>query len=593
MLMLVTVAAYLPTTKCGFIWDDDDYVEKNQTLRTLGGLSRIWFELGATRQYYPLVFTTFWVEYHLWGLHPLGYHLVNILLHAAAAVVLWRVLRLLELPAAWLAAALFALHPVQVESVAWITERKNVLCALFYFASAYAFLRFQGSAPRPTKLYALALLAFLAALLSKTVACSLPAALLLVCWWKRGRLSLRDLWATAPFFLLGITFGLLTVYMEKHHVGARGEEWNLSLLQRVLLAGRILWFYAGKLIWPHPLVFIYPRWRIDPAQGWPYLYSVTALAVVVLLWLYRRRLGRGPLAAVLFFAGTLFPALGFFDVFPMRYSFVADHFQYLACVGLLALIAAAGQTIGRNLARWGPQAMTVLAVLVLGALGVVTWRQQSAYRNGESLWRDTLRKNPQAWMAHNNLGTLLQSRGKHEEALEQYRRLLEIKPDSADGYSNTALSLSSLGRIEEASAYYRRALDLDPTLAVAHTNLGNILQGEGRLDEAVEQYRQAVRYRPNLSEAVFNLANALLKQRKYAEALEQYSRALQLNPQDAEAQYEAGLCLISLGRSAEAVKYLREAVRLKPDWPAPLERLASLPATQPAEPAAPAPGSPP
>ena len=250
LLFLLVCLAYLPALRDGFIWDDDSYVTGNPTLRNLHGLYRIWFELGAVPQYYPLVHTTFWLEYHLWGLHPPGYHLINILLHAAAAVLLWQVLRGLQLPGAWLAAALFALHPIEVESVSWITERKNVLSAVFYFAAVLAYLRFaawavpEGANRRRWRWYFLALLLFLAALLSKTVTCSLPAALLLVCWWKQGRVRWADVYPLLPFFVVGMGLGLLTAGMEKYHVGAQGADWSLSFADRCLIAGRALWFCA-------------------------------------------------------------------------------------------------------------------------------------------------------------------------------------------------------------------------------------------------------------------------------------------------------------------------------------------------------------
>ncbi|HOW19171.1 MAG TPA: O-GlcNAc transferase, partial [Phycisphaerae bacterium] len=335
-LLLLALAVYIPAMRGGFVWDDDDYVTENRTLRSLDGLGRIWFDIRATPQYYPLVFTSFWLEYHLWDSRPGGYHVVNILLHGTSAVLLWLVLRRLAVPGAWFAAAVFAVHPVHVESVAWITERKNVLSGVFYLSAALVWLRFAGldcpraAEPRRRSLYAIGLFLFACALLSKSVTASLPAALLLVLWWKRGRIARGDFLPLVPFFALGAVMGLITAWVERHHVGAEGAEWALSAAERCLIAGRALWFYAAKLIWPVRLTFIYPRWPIDSGVWWQYLYPIAAVAAIGLLWGLRRRIGRGPLVAVLFFAITLAPALGFFDVYPMRYSFVADHFQYHA-----------------------------------------------------------------------------------------------------------------------------------------------------------------------------------------------------------------------------------------------------------------------
>ncbi|MEJ2431379.1 MAG: hypothetical protein P8075_21060 [Deltaproteobacteria bacterium] len=318
LLLFLTLLAYVPAMQGGFIWDDDSYVTENQTLRSLEGLEKIWVQPNSTPQYYPLVFSSFWLEYKLWGLNPTGYHLVNILLHALSALLLYRLLVYLNVPGAWLAAAVFALHPVHVESVAWVAERKNVLSGFFYFSSAFCLFRFFG--------------------LAGEGASTLPAAMLLVLWWKRGSVKGRELAALAPFFALGLAMGLATAWLEKHHVGAMGSQWDLSLVESFLVAGHALWFYLGKLVWPRELIFNYPRWQVDASIWWQYLYPAGVVLVVVILWLYRKRLGRGPLVGVLFFCGTLFPALGFLDVYPFRYSYVADHFQYLASVGLIVLL---------------------------------------------------------------------------------------------------------------------------------------------------------------------------------------------------------------------------------------------------------------
>ncbi len=250
----------------GFIWDDDDYVQDNPTLRSLAGLGQIWFQPGATRQYYPLVHTTYWLEYRLWGLDPTGYHVVNVILHALSAVVVWRILSRLQVPGAWAAAALFALHPVHVESVAWITERKNALSGAFYLSAAWAYLRYEAA--RRPRWYGAALVLFAAALLSKTVTCTLPAALLLVLWWKGQTPMRRPAVALGPFFVLAVAMSAVTVWMERHSVGAWGPEWDLSLVERGLIAGRALWFYAAKLLVPLDLAFIYLRWAIDATAIW-------------------------------------------------------------------------------------------------------------------------------------------------------------------------------------------------------------------------------------------------------------------------------------------------------------------------------------
>jgi len=610
LIVLLVFLAYLPALRAGFIWDDDAYVTNNPTLHDLGGLQRIWFEVGAVPQYYPMVHTTFWLEYHLWGLHPVGYHLINVLLHATAAILLWQVLLRLRIRGAWLAAVLFALHPVCVESVAWITERKNVLSVVFYFTAALAYLRFVAleEPDGPNRLrwywYLGALVLFIAALLSKTVTCSLPAALLLVCWWKKGRVQRGEILPLLPFFALGVGLGLMTAWIEKFHVGAQGAEWSLTFADRCLIAGRALWFYAGRLVWPAHLTFIYPRWKIEPEVWWQWLFPVAAVGVVAGLWLARRRIGKGPLVAVLFFAGTLGPALGFVNVYPMRFSFVADHFQYLASVGLITLCAV-------GLARM-PRVMPATLVVLLGAL---TWQQAGIYRNLETLWRDTLANNPDCWMAHNNLGKYLINEGRIEEAMEHYHKAIQINPNNPEGLTGLGIALAAKGRFDEEIENYRKAIQINPdfygapynlgiALAArgqfdeaienyykaiqinpnsfnALNNLGNALAAKGRFDEAIKNYRQAIQINPNFSGALDNLGSALAAKGQFDEAIENYRKAIQINSNRPETFSHMGMTLGQLGRTREAVAQYREALRLNPNLAVALNNLAWVLATSP------------
>ncbi len=537
-LMVITVVAYLPAAECGFVWDDDVYVEQNETLRDLEGLSRIWFELGAIpHQYFPMVHTTFWVEYQLWGLDPVGYHVVNILLHAANALLLWRVLRLLQVPAAWAIAAIFAVNPVHVESVAWITERKNVLSTFFYLGSALAYFhhapigRDAASDGRSQRYYAASLVLYVLALLSKSVACSLPVVLVLVLWWKRRPFDRRTLVELVPFFLFGLALGLLSVWMERHHVGAVGAEWGYSPIERCLIAGRALWFYAGKLVWPHPLMFIYPQWNIDAGAWTQYLYPAGAVGVLCALWLLRRRLGRGPLVAVLYFVVTLFPALGFFHVYFMRYAFVQDHFQYLASIGVIGLMIA---TV-RSLVWRSNRPVRITAAICLGAvllvLASLTWRQTQTYQDRETLWRTTLNRNPDAWMAHTNLGGVLLGQGKPREAIPHFRQSTQLKPDYAKAHANWCIALGMLGNYDQALEQCREALRLEPESVEARSNLANVLAAMGRLTEAVEHYRVALEIQPDDAKVYYNLSNALHRLGRYDEARRARAEAARLKPE--------------------------------------------------------------
>jgi tetratricopeptide (TPR) repeat protein len=540
-LVVMTLAAYAPVSSSGIIWDDNDYVFLNDTLRSLGGLGRIWLEGGATPQYYPLVFTSFWIEYRLWGLDPLGYHAVNVLLHATCALLLWRVLRHLGLGGAWLAAAVFALHPVHVESVAWITERKNVLSGALYLASMLCYLRFDHpnsdeiQPRRSLLLYGASLLLFAGALASKTVTLSLPAVLILILWWKK-RFDWRAGATLIPFIAIGIPCGILTVWMERHHVGASGPDWDFSPIDRILIAGRALWFYASKLAWPHPLVFNYPRWSIDPYVWWQYLYPAAAMSVVATLWWRRATLGRGPLVAVLVFAGTLVPALGFFDVYPMRYSFVADHFQYLASIALVALAVEVARNAVVSNGRLSAPAGWAAAAGLLTVLGVLTWREIPEYQNPITLWRATIAENPDSWLAHSNLGMYLAERGELSIGIGHQQRAIELKPDFATAYDNLGTALARLGDTNEAIRNFRQALELEPGRAATLTNLGNALISKRRFTDAIEAFERSLELRPDNVVTLNNLGNLMVKRDRKA-GVRYLERAIESDPEFAQAHF--------------------------------------------------------
>ena len=554
-IVLMTILVYLPAIQGGFVWDDDAYVTENQLLTSPKGLVRIWLEPLSTPQYYPLVFSSFWLEYQLWRLRPIGYHVVNVLLHATSALVLWLLLKRLCIPGAWLAAAVFALHPVHVESVAWVTERKNVLAGLFYLISALYLVRFFGldreeqeQSSHSWYLYVAALILFACALLSKTVTCSLPAAIILVLWWKRGRVIWREVVSLVPFILLGLAFGLLTVWVERHHVGATGSSWELSFLERCLIAGRALWFYAGKLVWPGELIFNYPHWRIDSSVWWQYVYPLGAIMMILVLWTFRQTIGRGPLVAVLFFCGTLFPALGFFNTYPMLFSYVADHFQYLASIGLIALAVGALTRIALIRPARLQQIGVCLGLGVLLLLGINTWHQSRIYTDQETLWRDTLEKNPDSWLAHNNLAAVLVKRGRFKQAIDHYYEVLRLRPDYAEAHNNLGGLLETQGRYMKAIAHYTEALRLDHDYAEAHNDLGALFMQLGMYDKAIGHISEALRLAPDYAEAHNNLGVLLMRQGMIRRAVGHYSEALRLKPNFTEARYNLEFALRKMGK---------------------------------------------
>ena len=444
---------------------------------------------------------------------------------------------------------MFALHPVHVESVAWISELKNTQSGVFFLAAALSYLRFDGH--RRTSSWLLAFGLFACALLSKSVTATLPALLLVALWWRRGRLDVRrDVAPLLPFFAAAALFGAVTVWAERTLIGARGSGFEFTVVDRVLIAGRAVWFYLGTLAWPADLMFVYPRWTIDPSAWWQYLYPLALLALIAGLWALRGRTG-APLAALLFFCIALAPALGFVNVYPFRFSFVADHFQDLASLGIIALFSGGLAWLfeqRRQAPNWAPLALMALIVVPLGAL---THAQSRDYANAETLYRATIARDPQSWMAHNNLAVLM-LRESPEQALGHLEQALRANPAYPEAHNNRGLALQLLERFDEAADAHAEAIRLEPTFAEAHNNRGTALQKLNRLPEAEAAYREALRLRPESLQARVNLGNVMLESGAPEEAITHYRAALAIDPGLPDVHFTLGAALERTGRLDEA-----------------------------------------
>jgi tetratricopeptide (TPR) repeat protein len=590
----LAMMVHAPVLRNGFIWDDDDHVTQNPAMSASGGLARIWTSLSGSR-YYPLTLTTFWAQRRLWGLEPLPYHAVNLALHALNAALLLALLRRLEVTGAWVVAALWAVHPVNVESVAWVAELKNLQSGLFFVLSLLCWLQFESQQSRGW--YAVSVAAFAAALASKPSTVVLPAVLLLLAWRQRGGVSRTDLRRTLPLFALAAGVAVLTILEQRGHVARAPQDWSLTTAERLILAGRLPWFYAWKLVWPADLMFVYPRWRLNADSLLSLLPWAGMAAVGFTLWQYRHKSwGRAAAFGLGYFVVALLPVLGFFDIFYFRYSFVADHFQYLASIGLLALAVAAGGGLVRSRAG-----RMVATVVVLAGLGVLSWRRASVFCDDETLWRDTLARNPSAFIAHNNLGLILSAAGQHEQAEKHFREALAIKPDYLEAHTSLGSVLIELGRYAEAEQelrmalrlkpdyskahyalgklcyrsnrwelakqHYGQAIRFEPGLAAAHYDLGCLWQQQGQRDLAAACYNNALRIQPDYVDARNNLANLLASQGKLSEAIEQYQRALTVAPNSGLLHYNLGLRLMELRRADDAIRHFQQAVDLMPSLP--------------------------
>jgi tetratricopeptide (TPR) repeat protein len=570
-LALSVVVVYLPVWRAGFIWDDDQLLLDNPFIHQPDGWLRVWFHTD-----FPLALTSLWLEWRLWGNHPLGYHLVNVALHAMSAMVLWRVLGRLRVPGAALAAALFAVHPVNVESVAWISERKNTLAMVFYLLTLLWYLKFEENGTR--RWYVLALVGFVLALFSKTAAAPLPLVLLGLAWWRKGRIERADAERALPFFAIAVAIGLLSVWFQIHQ--AIGSDVVLvshgGFPARLAAAGWAVWFYLYKAVLPLNLSFIYPRWHIEPFRLWSYLPLLLLLGALLICWRFAGRWGRGLFFGLAYFVALLMPVVGFVSIYFMRYSLVADHWQYFAIIGPLTLAAAGLTTFFADPTRkllWMRQMVAGGALL---ALGILAFRQVGVYSSPETLWRETLACNPNATLARWSLGNLLMREGRNEEAIFQFKKAVAVDGEADDILCSLGVAQLNQGRVEQAIAAFQEALRIRPTSVLALHNLGNALMRLGKPEEALVHFEKAVEIRPDALYTRLALAGTLLQIGRADEAVAQFRKALDYQPNSAEIRNGLGEALLKTGRTAEAAEQFELVTKLRPELPEPHLRLAEL-----------------
>jgi tetratricopeptide (TPR) repeat protein len=595
-LVALALIAYGPLWRAGFIWDDDSMLTANPLIRARDGLYQFWFTRNAS-DYWPVTSTTLWFEWRLWGLHPLGYHLTNLALHLGTVALFWSVLRRLRVPGAWLAALLFTVHPINVESVTWIAERKNLMALLFYLLSILWFLKSGIAAPsaeappkaepskRPNRWYWLSLIAFILAMLSKGSVATLPLVLAGIVVWHR-RPKFADLLLLVPFLLVAAGLAAVDVWFQRH--GMPEVIRSAGFLERLLGAGGVIWFYLSKSFWPVHLIFVYPQWRIRAANLLWWLPLLGVAGFTSLLWILARgkhpppenglarlRSGQNWRRATLFawgyFCVSLVPVLGLTDVYFMKFSLVADHYAHVALIGVVAWVGFVAHSLHRRATSAGRAGLAAFAAIAILAMAGLTCRQNTMYRDSLTLYRTTLALNPDCWMAHNNLGQLLAALPNHgPEARAEYEEALRLNPDYVDAHNNLGLELAGIpGRQLEAMAHYEEALRIKPNCAPAHNNLANELAKlPGRLPEALSHYEMALEINPDFGEAHNNLANQLSKlPGRLPEALAHYERALEINPDYAEAHYNLGLALMQIpGRMPDAIAQFERAVRLSPGF---------------------------
>jgi tetratricopeptide (TPR) repeat protein len=561
--MAVGLFFYWPALHGGWQWDDDLYLTKNPLLHEPGRLWKAWFVPGSFIEYYPIAQTVQWAQWQLWHLDTFGYHVTNVVLHLISALLVWRLLAKLGLHYAWLGGLLFAVHPVHVESVAWIAELKNCLSLPPFLLALGAWIDFEEH--DRARDYRAALAWFLAAMLCKISMAPFPIFILVFAWWKRGRVVWADVRHALPFLAIAVLLAGLTIYSGLVYAPGSTPEPSLPFASRLALAGTSVVFYLTAFFWPVHLLPVYAKWPVDPPAPLQFL-PLLLLGLLAWFWVRRRGYGRHALLGAAFFLLFLAPFLGLHWVSYMDFTWVMNHFLYIPSIALIALGVATLEAIENALPKTARLLPAVVMALVLVVLGIGTYQYAGLYQDAETLWSYALTLNPNAFAANNNLGLALEARGQPYAAIEHFRRAAEAEPTFAEAHNNIGVVLLDTGYPAQAIPEFRQAVKINPVYPAAHFNLGNALKQAGILPEAIDEYRAALKLSPADPEVHNNLADALLQSGQVPAAYDEYAAALKCDPNYAQALYNWGVALLKSGDVATAIGHFEQAVSLDPNY---------------------------
>ena len=558
--------------------DDTLYVLQNPLVKDDAGLWKIWCEPGKFVEYYPIEESLLWFQWHWWGDQTFGYHLTSVLLHLVSAFLVWRLLARFNLRFAWLGGLLFAVHPAQVESVAWISELKNTLSLPFALLTMIFWIDYEET--KKPRDYRLAIGFFLVSMLCKISFALFPLVILLYAWWKRQRIGWNDLRVSVPFFTVSIILGLMTV--------RAGQRFALDFqittnpipiggfLSHLALAGTSLSFYFIESLFPLDPLPLYPQWSVNPfriAQLLPWLVSS---AMLVLLWFRRQTWGRHALLGLGFFIILMLPFLGFITVSFMQFTWVMDHFLYLPVIGIIGLVVAALGQISSRLSMNFNYAGCGLVAIILGLLALRSHVYAASFASAETLWIYLAQHSPGSWRAHINLGTVYLTARKTEEARQQFEMASAINPDNPESYNNLGCIFAMSGRKSEAIQNFRRAIQNDPYYLETYNNLATFYYREGRLNDAIVANQKAVNLVPNDPAGHRNLEAVLALAGRWDDAAKEDEASIRLNPDDANAHNRLGKALVKLGRITEAREQFQDALRIDPNLSEAESNLLSL-----------------
>ncbi len=582
LIAVLACLAYLPCLNGRFIFDDNLYLTANRYIDAPDGLFWFWFT-NRPLEFYPISNTSLWLEWRLWGTNPAGYHVTNLLLHIGSALLVWAVLQRLGIPGAFFAGLLFAVHPVNVESVAWISQRKDLLALVFFLLSIFWYLKAdeflapgrrsaesQPDAARQTaageKWYRLSLLAFVLAMLSKGTPAILPIVLLGLAWWRRGRICRADLSRSVPFFLVAIALSLMNVWTQ-NHLSDPTLHWTFAA--RLCSAGTAVWFYLCKALLPIHLIFVYPMWHVQMGNllWWLPLLAAASLTAILLWRSYMpaARVSRSLLFAWGTFCVALLPTLGFADIPYLRFSRVADHYQHIAIISVVGLIAAIWSIWNKRVPAIRPAAMATAVAAVL-MLTFLTWQQTHIYADPITLYEAILAKNPDAALIRCDLAAELNRAGRLQEAIELCQQVIRSKHQYAEAYHTLAIIYDQLGKFDEAEKNYQQALHLQPDSPNVCTDYATLLGKRDKVREASAQFEHAIALDPSFADAHSGLALAYFKSGEPQKAIDEFEEAIRYQPKHGGAHAGLAAVFAQQGRLEEAAEHYRQALKIRPQF---------------------------
>lgn len=581
-IVAMTFWIFWPVMDGGWLWDDDSDISLNPVIHDPNGLWKIWFQPGALIDYYPIKASAQWLQWQLWHTNTFGYHLTNVILHIISALLVWNLLSKFGLKLAWLGGLLFAVHPIQVESVAWMAELKNTL-SLPPLLLAMCFYIDYDTYKKP-KDYFLSLGLFLTAMLCKTTMVMFPIIILLYAWWKRATIRWPDFKAGIPFFAISFILGMVTIFVGGWFAQSHNTPPKIipisGFFSHLALAGTCLSFYFYKCFWPLPLLPIYPQWAINPYSPFQFLSWLVLGGAIAWFWTKRADWGKHVLLGLGFFLINLLPFIGFYSVSYMGIAWVMDHFLYIPVIGLIGLLVAGLGDIKDRLSASFRSIAVGMITLIVALMSWESHEYAGRFVDQETLWTYTLTYNKQAWLAHNNLGNILQEKGLVPEAIEHFKEALLINPGYALGHYNLGNALAITGQTSEAMAQYEQAIKIDPDNPQAHYNFGNAFAQLGQFSQAIDQYTMAIKANPAFAEAHNNLGNALLLTKKFPEAIEHFKKAIKINPDYATAHSNLASAFEQTGQISQAIDQYEEVLKLAPDNTEARHRLEQLQAGQ-------------